>query len=140
LKLNPSWWLHILHLLILTRIIGILWYFFVFVFKIRHLKKIQYIKYFETDCNLIQLLFTDWDNDDRPRNWREMRNKWADCPRQFRMLEAPYCYRYWRYFANLDPWFGRSITDNSRNDWYGGGWGIRDTGRVPIRRMRRRKD
>jgi len=88
----------------------------------------------------IKILISDWDNDDRPRNWKDIRDKWAECPRQFRMLEAPYCYRYWRYFVDLDPWFGRSITDNSRNDWYAGGWGIRDVGRKPIRRMRHRKD
>jgi hypothetical protein len=63
-------------------------------------------------------MIADWDNADRPSNWKEIRDKWAECPRQFRMLQAPYCYRYWRYFANLDPWYGRSISVNSQSDWY----------------------
>jgi hypothetical protein len=64
---------------------------------------------------LLEILILDWDND-RPRNWKERRDKWAECPYRFRMLEAPYCYRHWRYFVNQDLWYSRSITDNSQSE------------------------
>jgi hypothetical protein len=54
------------------------------------------------------------DRDGRSQWWLDRYGgKREDCPSWFRIYGSSYCYKYWRYFENMDPWTARDIVHNT---------------------------